>query len=48
VLGDELEEDDIHLILEYKTGDKWGKFTSPRANRSVNEIHVHYDIPYNR
>ena len=33
VLGDELEEDDIHLILEYKTGDKWGKFTSPRANR---------------
>lgn len=39
VLGEALEEDDIHLILEYKTGDKWGKFTSPRANRFI----VHSD-----
>ncbi|CAG2230494.1 ADP-dependent glucokinase-like [Mytilus edulis] len=39
ILGDVLEEDDIHLILEYKTGDKWGKFTSPRANRFI----VHSD-----
>ena len=44
VLGDELEEDDIHLILEYKTGDKWGKFTSPRANRFI--VHSDNSNPY--
>lgn len=33
VVGDDLDVNDIHLLLEYKSGDKWGKFTSPRANR---------------
>lgn len=27
--------DDIHLILEYKTGDKFGGITAPRANRYI-------------
>lgn len=27
--------DDIHLILEYKTGDKFGGIESPRANRYI-------------
>lgn len=33
IAGDEIEEDDIHLILEYKAGDTWGPFTAPPANR---------------
>lgn len=44
IVGDVLEEDDIHLILEYKTGDKWGKFTSPRANRFI--VHSDNSNPY--
>ena len=28
-----VEEDDVHLILEYKREETWGKYTSPRANR---------------
>ena len=35
--GNELEEssqkDDIHLIMEYKRNEEWGKYKSPRANR---------------
>lgn len=31
--------DDIHLILEYKTGDKFGEHEAPRANRYI----VHSD-----
>ena len=27
------EKDDIHLILEYKRNEMWGKYKSPRANR---------------
>lgn len=27
--------DDIHLILEYKTGDKFGEHVAPRANRYI-------------
>lgn len=27
--------DDIHLILEYKTGDKFGEHEAPRANRYI-------------
>lgn len=30
--------DDIHLILEYKTGDKFGDFTANRANRYEHKI----------
>ena len=33
VVGDELTEDDVHLLLEYSKGNKWGKYTTPRANR---------------
>lgn len=31
--GDVDGADDIHLILEYKTGEKWGTYEAPRANR---------------
>lgn len=33
VVGGEIDRDDIHLILEYKRGEVWGPYTSPRANR---------------
>ena len=33
-------KDDIHLILEYKREEKWGKYESPRANRFI----VHSDV----
>ncbi|XP_062127508.1 ADP-dependent glucokinase [Drosophila sulfurigaster albostrigata] len=33
--GDEIDEDDIHLILEYKAGDRWGPYEAPRANRYI-------------
>ena len=36
VAGDQVEEDDIHLILEYKKGEKWGKYKAPRSNRLEN------------
>lgn len=44
VVGEPVEEDDVHVILEYKTGEKFGKYTSPRANRFI----IHSDIhnPY--
>lgn len=29
------EEDDIHLIMEYRTGDVFGDLTAPRANRYI-------------
>ncbi|CAD7005692.1 unnamed protein product [Ceratitis capitata] len=35
IAGDEIPEDDIHLILEYKSGDTWGPFVAPRANRYI-------------
>ncbi|XP_078085719.1 ADP-dependent glucokinase [Mustelus asterias] len=34
-----VDETDIHLILEYSTGAKWGKLVSRRANRFI----VHHD-----
>ncbi|XP_063596795.1 ADP-dependent glucokinase-like [Penaeus indicus] len=37
--GDVDGVDDIHLILEYKTGEKWGTYEAPRANRFI----VHSD-----
>ena len=36
VAGDEVKEDDIHLIMEYKKGDKWGDYKAPRSNRLEN------------
>lgn len=35
VVGGSVQRDDIHLILEYKAGEKWGPYTSPRANRYI-------------
>lgn len=35
VVGREVEEPDIHLILEYSSGASWGPYTSRRANRFV-------------
>lgn len=35
VVGAELPEDDVHLVLEFNVGDKWGKYTSVRANRYI-------------
>lgn len=39
ISGPFIEEDDIHLLLEYPAGQKWGPFTPPRANRFI----VHND-----
>ncbi|XP_017090168.2 ADP-dependent glucokinase [Drosophila bipectinata] len=33
--GDEIPDDDIHLILEYQAGDTWGSYVAPRANRYI-------------
>lgn len=35
ITGDPIEQDDIHLIIEYKTGDEWGPYKAPRANRFI-------------
>ncbi|KAJ8683852.1 hypothetical protein QAD02_019644 [Eretmocerus hayati] len=35
IVGGEVERDDIHLVLEYKRGEIWGPYTSPRANRYI-------------
>lgn len=35
IAGDLIEDDDVHLILEYKAGETWGSFTAPRANRYI-------------
>ena len=37
--GSEVESSDTHLIMEYKTGEKWKELVSPRANRYI----VHSD-----
>ncbi|XP_013385713.1 ADP-dependent glucokinase isoform X2 [Lingula anatina] len=34
------EQDEVHLIMEYKRGEKWGAFTAPVANRFITS----YDI----
>ncbi|KAH8303585.1 hypothetical protein KR018_004598 [Drosophila ironensis] len=33
--GDEIPDDDIHMILEYQAGDSWGSYVAPRANRYI-------------
>lgn len=33
ISGPIVERDDIHLLLEYPTGQRWGNFIPPRANR---------------
>lgn len=44
VVGNDLDVNDIHLLMEYKSGDKWGRFTSPRANRLI--VHSDESNPY--
>ena len=39
VTGNDLNDDDVHLILEYKRNEKWADLQSPRANRFI----VHSD-----
>lgn len=42
--GREVEEPDIHLILEYSSGASWGHYTARRANRFVfNVIKMHLE-----
>lgn len=35
ITGAPIDYDDIHLIMEYKTNDKWGPLIAPRANRYI-------------
>lgn len=38
IVGDEEKEevrDDVHMILEYKADEKFGKYKAPRANRYI-------------
>ncbi|XP_053676196.1 ADP-dependent glucokinase [Anopheles nili] len=42
--GSLIDDDDIHLILEYNTGDSWGDLVSPRANRYI--LHNDHHNPY--
>ncbi|XP_058126715.1 ADP-dependent glucokinase [Anopheles ziemanni] len=42
--GSLIEDDDIHLILEYNTGDTWGDLVSPRANRYI--LHNDHHNPF--
>jgi ADP-dependent glucokinase len=39
VSGPILNSDDIHLLIEYPTGETWGQYVAPRANRFI----VHND-----
>lgn len=39
ISGPFIEEDDIHLLLEYPAGQRWGSHIPPRANRFI----VHND-----
>ena len=39
ISGNSVNSSDVHLIMEYKTNEKWKKRTSPRANRYI----VHSD-----
>uniref|UniRef100_A0A182JBN2 Uncharacterized protein n=1 Tax=Anopheles atroparvus TaxID=41427 RepID=A0A182JBN2_ANOAO len=42
--GSLIDDDDIHLILEYNTGDTWGDLVSPRANRYI--LHNDHHNPF--
>ncbi|KAM4592471.1 ADP-dependent glucokinase [Odontesthes bonariensis] len=44
VAGEVIDEQDIHLILEYSSGASWGNYTSQRANRYI--IHSDDHNPY--
>ncbi|XP_041981350.1 ADP-dependent glucokinase [Aricia agestis] len=38
--GDDVDKDDVHMILEYKTDEQFGAYRSPRANRYI----MHNDV----
>lgn len=40
VVGETVNRDDIHLIMEYKAQENWGPYTAPRANRYI----AHHDV----
>lgn len=42
IVGGEVKQDDIHLIMEYKRGDVWGPYSTVRANR----YHVQSTLGY--
>ncbi|CAL1528501.1 unnamed protein product [Lymnaea stagnalis] len=44
VIGKGVEKSDIHLIMEYETNEKWGKYSSPRANRLI--LHSDHINPF--
>ncbi|XP_013406311.1 ADP-dependent glucokinase [Lingula anatina] len=44
IAGDTIDDEDIHIALEYATGTSWGNFKSPRANRFF--IHSDQFNPY--
>ncbi|KAJ8290596.1 hypothetical protein GJAV_G00015050 [Gymnothorax javanicus] len=44
VVGETVEEPDIHLVLEYPAGATWGQYTSRRANRYI--LHSDDHNPY--
>ncbi|ESO93611.1 hypothetical protein LOTGIDRAFT_118992 [Lottia gigantea] len=44
VTGKSVKDEDVHVVLEYKTGEKWGKYISPRANRLI--LHSDNSNPY--
>lgn len=43
ISGPMVERDDVHICIEYPAGERWGKYTSPRANRLI--IHSDYFNP---
>jgi len=40
VAGGDIDDDDVHLIMEYKRNEEWDGVVSPRANRFI----VHRDL----
>ncbi|KAL3175416.1 hypothetical protein MRX96_040169 [Rhipicephalus microplus] len=43
VAGPEVTDDEVHLLLEYPAGERWGHLHSPRANRFI--IHNDHTNP---
>lgn len=35
VSGPLVDQDDVHICIEYPAGEKWGKYVAPRANRLI-------------
>ncbi|KAK8759077.1 hypothetical protein V5799_003289 [Amblyomma americanum] len=44
VAGPEVADDDIHLLLEYPAGERWGHLHSPRANSVPIEVAVRWQL----